>query len=105
MKHYEIICEILETFDFEKVEKVMKCLKWHWWDTNGGKPPTIVKMKQVCYQILHDCYEKGKKEKRPFFIKTGGFCARFSLKPNSEDFSLELEFIVSSKRLSSEDII
>lgn len=83
-KDIKAIDEILQEFDFEKVHKVMKFLKWQWAFTNGI--PNIEDMKKLAKDLLtRVCEEKTS------CTGTGGFTAR-----RYEKGILSLEFNVTT---------
>lgn len=68
MKKWEekSMCEILENFDFEKVEKIMKFLEWKW----GDEIPDKYEIRRTAKGLLKDLI-LGKSN----MISTGGFIA------------------------------
>ena len=46
------IIELVEAFDFEKVEKVMIALDWKWGSSQELRTPTIDEMRDKCLQML-----------------------------------------------------
>lgn len=82
------IIELIEAFDFEKVEKVMIALDWKWAFSEGLRTPTIDEMRDECFNLLfyaqrdHDT------------VSSGGFEASYKVNDyNREIFTLK--FIVT----------
>jgi hypothetical protein len=72
---------ILDNFDFGRVHKIMKYLKWEW---AGRGVPNILELRNIAERLLNEVYDDNGK-----WIATGGFKAS-----KYHDF-LELEFIVT----------
>jgi hypothetical protein len=62
--------EILENFDFIKVNEVMKFLNWTWF---GGEVPNIAKLIMRASELLEDVYNACEQNKDEYTISTGGF--------------------------------
>ena len=65
------IKEILEEFDFNKVENVMTFLDWKW----DGETPKIGTIIVTAFSLLEEVYEKCEKNKKEITMATGGFSA------------------------------
>lgn len=76
--------EIMDWFDFEKVHKTMRVLRWKWSGTEEGVP-LLGEIKQRARQLLVQSIEENTT------ISTGGFRATYSHYENH----LNLEFILS----------
>jgi hypothetical protein len=63
--------EILEEFDFGKVQDVMTYLDWKWWD----EVPTMGKLVVRASEILDEAYSGCESLKEEFTISMGGFHA------------------------------
>lgn len=48
----ELVDEVLDEFDFEKVHRTMKALEWTWHDTDGV--PTIGDLRRQARELLQD---------------------------------------------------
>lgn len=67
----EIISEIINDFDFDKVEKVMKFLNWHYYT---GRVPTVYELIKVSTELLHDAFDGlCLHDTRTYSVKSGGF--------------------------------
>jgi aerobic-type carbon monoxide dehydrogenase small subunit (CoxS/CutS family) len=67
---------ILESFDFEKVHKVMTFLDWRWADHN--RVPTVEELKSAAYELMHESIRLFAENGRPqsgMCVSTGGFSA------------------------------
>ena len=77
----EMLWEILDTFDFEKVHCCMVALDWTWAKTNGV--PDVVDLRKCARRLLKDCITKG-------HGGTGGFKVAIA----RADGVLSLSFVV-----------
>ena len=50
----EIISEIINDFDFDEVEKVMKFLNWHYYK---GHVPTVCELIKLSTRLLRDAFD------------------------------------------------
>lgn len=87
-RQQELIDDIMDNFNFEKVHKVMDFLNWTWWDLETMKEyaPTI--------QDIRSCARKKLKrilEENHASIESGGFVAR-----KYDDGTISLEFKIES---------
>jgi hypothetical protein len=88
----EVINEIMDYFNFEKVGKTMKALNWEWRD-NGV--PDIYEIKRFARQIMKECYEYSLKDKESKRLSSGGFYV-FSEFEDGIFTGIELSFILES---------
>jgi hypothetical protein len=95
----KIVKEVISTFDFDKVHKVMTFLNWTWYyDT----VPDLLELKSKAQQLLVDACERCLKHKKtsrdiPYIIMTGGF--RIEAYPNKKKTKikeLRLEFVLAT---------
>jgi hypothetical protein len=80
-KEQELIDEIMDYFDFDKVAKVMTFLEWKWVSAEDGIP-SVGEIRQSARRLLKDAI----KNKTTF--GTGGLRATY------DDGYLQLEFIL-----------
>jgi len=75
---------IMDTFDFNKVHKVMTSLDWAWYCGGGAeKVPELCELRQTARILLYNAKENGP------IAMTGGFKAVFSKDmPEGERLSL-----------------
>lgn len=98
------IREIMEWFDFEKVEKTMKFFNWTWGETSV---PSVDELKQGATEILTECYNECRKEMRnddskesyEWNVATGGFYAKVMIymDDDTDEYTVRgsLKFVVS----------
>lgn len=82
--------EILEEFDFIKVNEVMKFLNWTWYD---GDVPNIAKLILQASELLEEVYSEVEKTKEDSFRGTGGFEAKGFYEEN--EIYLRLSFVLT----------
>ena len=81
----ELIDEILDQFDFQKVKEVMDALNWTWGIGTESHVPDIPELRKQAREMLWDVIRsKGR------MTKTGGFVAE-----KEDDDTLELRFEVT----------
>lgn len=87
-KQQELIDDIMDNFNFEKVHKVMKFLNWTWWDNKLEKyiNPTIQELRSNARKKLKRILEENHAS-----IGSGGFVAR-----KYDDGTISLEFKIES---------
>lgn len=85
-----IIAEVMDNFDFDRVEKVMQFLGWSWFDDGGRfEVPSISVLKWRAEGMLDDVMEHyGTGEYCS--VKCGGFVATLTVKGE-----LSLEFVLN----------
>ena len=94
MDKQEMIDEIMDWFEFEKVHKVMEALDWTW-ATVGAIVPTIQDLRRSAREQLHWAYDGLEKHGGDnYFTGSGGFFASAHKLPNGK-VSLSLKFAVS----------
>ena len=97
----QTIEKIIENFDFDKVQKVMKLLDWDYWndkDVSKSKlKNTAVSCMNHCCAILHN--NAGKKRAN---YSSGGFVAS-ARKYKDGEICLELSFQIASFNWSTKD--
>jgi hypothetical protein len=70
-KHFDLIMDCLDEFDFERVHNVMKYLNWTWADVKDV--PSIIDLRRHCRKYLQNVIV-GALEHNGFYITaTGGF--------------------------------
>ena len=72
--HESLINDIVDNFDFVKVQKVMKMLDWKWSNADGEGVPGIGRMKEVARHILESALQQTDKADGGYSA-TGGFAA------------------------------
>lgn len=84
-KYQDAIDDIIDNFDFEKVHKTMKALKWEW--TAEGGVPEIPSIKKQARKLLKAAFENKS------YNATGGFEVSYSSDENGE--YVRLMFVVA----------
>lgn len=83
-KHYDVIMDCLDEFDFHRVYSVMEYLDWHWSTEEGGVPSvsTLRRTARKCLQeVLIGAIER-KNEGGEYIMATGGFRYEAKLYPD-----------------------
>lgn len=88
MTKQEHIDDIMDNFDFNKVAKVMKYLKWEWASSVTGVPEEP-ELRRSCRQYLSMAYDAGIEYKKGYRISTGGFV--YSYHPEFDELRLVFE--------------
>ena len=70
-KHYEIIMDCLDEFDFDRVHKVMMHLDWTYSDR--GDVPTVEYLRKNARKYLMAVAKEALKTKSEYITGTGGF--------------------------------
>lgn len=78
----EAIEYCLNTFNFERVHKVMQEIEWRWATSNGYQVPTLVQLILAAQQRLNDAWDKQST------VESGGIRAAY-VKPEFVDNKLE----------------
>jgi hypothetical protein len=67
----EQIDEIMDTFEFEKVQQMMRAVNWEWFceETGKRKVPDLYEIKKSARKRMRDAAKHG-------YSSTGGFSAR-----------------------------
>ena len=87
----ETIENILDEYDFHRVQKVMEALNWLW-VSSEGEIPSIGQLRRQARDLLEDVYNK---EASPFFmVGTGGFEATRTMETGDLNKYLSLKFVV-----------
>ena len=90
----QTIEKIIENFDFDKVQKVMKLLDWDYWnDTDVSKS----KLKNTAISCMHHCCAilHNNSRKKRANCSSGGFVAT-ARKCKDGEICLELSFQIAS---------
>ncbi len=89
----DTIAEIMDTFDFERVQKVMEFLDWKWASAYTSRVPTVVQLRYTALSLLRGCLQQFEQEGRPaggMVHSTGGLTARVEV---YEDGGTELSLL------------
>lgn len=102
MNKQEMIDEIMDWFEFEKVHKVMEDLDWTWVSV-GTRVPTLQDLRSSARRELHLAYDGLEKHGGDnYFTGSGGFFASAHKLQNGK-VSLSLKFAVSDWTAGDEE--
>lgn len=90
----QLIDEIVENFNWDKVYRTMDALGWIWVDSEGETPSTG-RLITTATRLLRDAYDGAEKEQETYLSGTGGFEAVCHVDKDSM-YRLELRFVVTS---------
>ena len=91
------IREIVENFDWEKVNKVMKCLNWRWaFSKTENQIPSIGELVLQGIRLLEEVNHSTLMDKSNHYRGTGGFEAKGIYLNESDEVILELSFTIES---------
>lgn len=98
----QTIEKLIANFDFEKVQKIMKCLDWQYWDSE--ETPSIERLKETAISNLKSCCNSinNKQGKKKVVCCAGGFVAT-ARKYKDGELCLELSFQIDSFNWSNKD--
>lgn len=82
------IIELVEAFDFEKVEKVMIALDWKWAFSEELRTPTINEMRDKCFDLLFAA------DRAKTTVCSGGFEASYKINDYDREV-FALKFVVT----------
>ena len=89
------INEIVENFNWERVQKTMTALNWTWAGEFGSSIPTTGALFRCAIDLLHHAYDGAEKEKADYSAGTGGFYARAIIDEETKEIvELRLAFEV-----------
>jgi hypothetical protein len=90
----QLIDEIVECFDWERVQDTMQKLDWTW-ASSEGETPSIGKLISTASRLLRDAYDGAEKEQETHLSGTGGFEAVCHVDKDGM-YRLELRFVLAS---------
>lgn len=88
MNQQEMIDEIMDFFDFDKVHKVMTMLDWKWALNNGLEIPDKSIIRKHARRLLKEVLIN-KKNEEYYYISSGGFKATWQYDELNLEFILE----------------
>lgn len=69
MTNQEIIDEVMDNMDFDKIHRVMEYLNWQWADGEGGfEVPDVPRIRKFCRSLIKNLLEENLQS-----IESGGF--------------------------------
>ena len=90
----QLIEEIIECFDWERVQDTMQKLDWTW-ASSEGETPSIGKLISTASRLLRDAYDGAEKDQSTYLAGTGGFEAVCHVDVDGM-YRLGLRFVVTS---------
>ena len=90
----QLIDEIVECFDWERVQDTMQKLDWTW-ASSEGETPSIGKLISTASRLLRDAYDGAEKEQETHLSGTGGFEAVCHVDKGGM-YRLVLRFVLAS---------
>ena len=66
------IDEVMDEFEFGKVQKVMEALDWRWVGTDEGVPREG-ELRKKLRELMSYTYNQGRDFQKDWFVSTGGF--------------------------------
>ena len=107
----ELINEVLDNFDFERVHQVMKFLDWRWINIyeGGTLVPSIARLVAAAQDYLsraYDALEKLEWNESEYMVGSGGFEAwakRYPAGMNKPDILLSLTFNLATWEAATYD--
>jgi hypothetical protein len=90
----QLIDEIVECFDWERVQDTMQKLDWTW-ASSEGETPSIGKLISTASRLLRDAYDGAEKEQETHLSGTGGFEAVCHVDKDGM-YRLVLRFVLTS---------
>ena len=90
----QLIDEIVENFNWDKVYRTMDALGWIW-ASSEGETPSIGRLITTATGLLRDAYDGAEKEQYTYLVGTGGFQAVCYV-DGDDMYRLELQFVVAS---------
>jgi hypothetical protein len=92
MARIDQVEDLLDEFDFDKVKKVMDCLKWVYHDTNDSEV-SIGELRRMARRLLTFAYEAS--PKLNYETGCGGFHVERIMYPGDPAKYLTLKFVVT----------
>lgn len=108
IKEQAMIDEIMDEFEFEKVKKVMDCLKWKWCKSEGEnyyfEVPSLREIKRRGRSLLKDAILKIGKNEKDFYINIGGFVVEINRYDDDEELIISLAFEIEKIYIDEKDL-
>lgn len=92
----ELIDDVLDNFNFERVHVAMTVLKWKWNLENGLEVPSKAELRRMARSLLKDVLTRSYEK-----IGSGGFYASF----DKESRHLELSFVLEEYTTEASDTL
>jgi hypothetical protein len=86
--------EILDEFDFYKVQKTMEALDWNYYNS-PDKVPSIGELRRLARSLLEEAHKNCTSTAPESITSMGGFEATCKLFPGTEKKYITLKFVVT----------
>jgi hypothetical protein len=97
MEKHKAINNIIDNFNWDRVQKTMEYLNWRWYSSCEGEVPTIGPLLRQSIDLLHRAYDLCEINKDITRVGTGGlFALAFWDDENNKVYHLELYFALTS---------
>lgn len=83
------LVECLNEFEFKRVHRVMKFLKWKWARKIPCHVPSISELKEEASRQLFECLEHSETHKEDWLVSSGGFETHSYYENGNIDFCLK----------------
>jgi hypothetical protein len=84
--------DILDEFDFQRVQTVMKALDWKYWNSDQS-PPTIGELRKMSRSLLNRVYHT--EDSADYFTACGGFEVTRNMYPGDTKKYMSLKFVAT----------
>lgn len=93
-KDHDVIWDIMNNFDFDKVHRVMTFLNWKWAlaDSEHTAVPDIQQLRDTARNMLTGCASRARKVSGQYTIGSGGFHAHAEYDAASNKVFVKLAF-------------
>lgn len=100
MDFRDVVEDVLDEFDFDKVHRVMDLLDWKWASSiineEGNGVPSKSALRKHARESLMDAAKRAYKEEEPYSSFSGGFLVRAEWDSRTSKIYLRLSFEVES---------
>jgi len=93
----DIIDEVMDGFDFERVHKMMTAVNWTW--IGNDFPPSVAELRANARRQLRDAHTGCLKHCCGFTVATGGFTARVDYDDATDTFCVYLHWGVDNSNV------
>lgn len=90
----DTIDDIIDNFDFNKVEKVMTALSWKWVNNGTQQQPEISEMRKYARKLINSIVNRIDEDNKTYTSACGGF--RVSAIREDGKFYIQLAFEVTT---------
>ena len=95
-RHQQMMFDILNNFDFQKVHDTMKCLNWTWYPKGIPTVDNIIfGAREKIESVIKVCLLEAKPDEE-YFVSSGGLKATAIKNEYGQITFLQLEFVLTS---------